>query len=308
MHLQEPVFFIYAICLLNCKNVDEFRQKAYLGKMLQLVFKELGLSSTSEVLYERLLRYGPASARQLAENINIPRPSVYDHLKILQEHDLVTELNEGSKKIFSATDYRNLPRLLEQKIELLESGKSTLLDFLPNIAASTPHAEPKIKFYSGVLGVKKVLNEMLWHNNTDTLTMWPSKEMMELLGPEYLEALNRKRIKRNISVRGIWPKDGGVSLKDYPFMGVGGGFLRELRIAPNHMNWAMSYWLYGDKVAFISSREEVFGFVVHSADFSKLLRVQFELIWPQCKPIQPEPNYTDKFLASLGKAAPDSSI
>ena len=82
-------------------------------------------------------------------------------------------------------------------------------------------------------------------------------------------------------------------------MGVGKGFLRELRLAPKTMSWNMSYWLYADKVAFISSRAESFGFLIHSRDFAELIKTQFETIWPLCKPIAPQPQYTDRFLATL---------
>ena len=39
----------------------------------------------------------------------------------------------------------------------------------------------------------------------------------------------------------------------------------------------MSYW-YADKVAFISSRQETFGFVIHSRDFAEMMKAQFEVI------------------------------
>jgi hypothetical protein len=37
----------------------------------------------------------------------------------------------------------------------------------------------------------------------------------------------------------------------------------------------MSYWLYADKAAFISSRRETFGFIIHSKDFAELIKAQF---------------------------------
>jgi hypothetical protein len=45
------------------------------------------------------------------------------------------------------------------------------------------------------------------------------------------------------------------------------------------MTWDMGYWLYEDKVAFLSSEKEGFGFVVQSKDFANLMKVQFEEIW-----------------------------
>jgi len=170
---------------------------------------------------------------------------------------------------------------------------------LPTLSKQTKNIEPKIKFYSGAEGVKQVLRDMLWYKNIETLTMWPMSEMVEILDKEYLADLNRKRIRRNISIKGIWPESKAVNLKEYPFLGVGKKHLRELRIAPKNMRWNMSYWLYEDKVAFISSRQEGFGFVVHSKDFSDLIRTQFEVIWEISKRIKPQSKYTDKFLETI---------
>ena len=49
------------------------------------------------------------------------------------------------------------------------------------------------------------------------------------------------------------------------------------------MTWDMGYWMYEDKVAFLSSEKEGFGFVIHSKDFANLIKVQFEEIWKVSK-------------------------
>jgi len=75
--------------------------------------------------------------------------------------------------------------------------------------------------------------------------------------------------------------------------------MREIRYAPKGMTWDMGYWMYDDKVAFISSQKELFGFVVHSRDFANLMRAQFHALWQISKPAKPEPQHTDVFLKNL---------
>lgn len=267
--------------------------------MLHNLFQEFGLSKNAETIYDRLLTNGASSARQLAENLNIPRPSVYDHLKILIKHGLVVEKDEENKKIFAVDNVNNLPKLIQRKIESLQIEEKKIREALPDMMKHIKSVEPKIRFYSGVNGVKQVLHDLMWYQDIDTITMWPISEMIDLLGKEYMEDLNRKRIKNRISIRGIWPKDKLIDFKAYPFMGVGKGFLRELRTAPKGMTWNMSYWVYEDKTAFISSKDETFGFVIQSRDFANLMRAQFEMIWPLSKPIKPQPKYTDSFLKTI---------
>jgi len=267
--------------------------------MFTNLFKELGLSKLLQTIYIYLLQNGASSARQLAENLNIPRPSVYDNLKVLIQKGLVTERSEENKKIFQVDNLENLPQLVKTKIDTLEKERKELEKILPTLAQNFDSIEPKIKFYSGVEGVKQVLNDVLWYENIETHSMWPISEMIAVLGGDYFAEHNRKRIRRNISIRAIWPRDRAISFEDHPALGTGKGFLREIRFAPKGMIWDMGYWNYGDKVAFVSSRKETFGFIIHSKDFSQLLRTQFEVIWKESKPLKPEPQHTDAYLKTV---------
>lgn len=263
------------------------------------LFDELGLSENAYRVYTQLLENGISTARMLSEGVGIPRPSVYDSLRILIQKGLVTERDEGNKKQFQIDDVKNLPRVLNEKIDALTKERDEVEAILPRLLKQTAFVEPKIKFYSGADGVRQVLNDMLWYEHTETFTMWPISEMIDLLGKEYMANLNKRRIRQHISIRGLWPTDKKVSFKEYPFMGVGKGFYREIRITPKEMTWNMSYWSYADKVAFISSHRETFGFVIHSRDFTELIKTQFEVIWKMSKPIKPEPLYTDPFLKTV---------
>jgi hypothetical protein len=60
--------------------------------------------------------------------------------------------------------------------------------------------------------------------------------------------------------------------------------LRELRFAPKGMTWNMGYWMYENRVAFLSSEKEGFGFVIHSKEFAQMMRLQFEQMWKVSKP------------------------
>jgi len=249
---------------------------------------DLDLPENVRRIYLKLFEVKSASARQLAEYLNIPRPSVYDHLKTLITQGLVVEHTHSNKKIFTLEDPQSLLQALQSKINRLTKERKQLVEILPALANAADAFQPKIKTYSGAEGIRQVLNSLLWHRNIETQTMWPISEMVELLGESYLIDLNRERIRRNISIRGIWPRNRAVSLKQYPFLASSKEYLRELRLAPKEMDWKMSYWMFADKVALISSRQEAFGFVIQSVDFQQLLKTQFDTIWKLSSPISPK--------------------
>lgn len=265
--------------------------------MIDKILKELGFGENTIKVYSRLLELGRASARQLAENIGMPRPSIYDHLNILIEKGLIVERTDDGKKMFEASDIKNLKHLMKDKIEALEIESKNLDQYVPTHQDKS--AEPKIRHFKGVGQVENILNDLYWYEDTEILSVWPMKEMLAVFGSEYLEQFNRKRIHNNNPIRIVWPKDKLIDIDKYPFVGVGKKHLRDLRIAPLYMTWNMGYLIYGDKVAFVSSRKEAFGFIIQSKDFAELMRAQFDVVWNISKPLGYKPPVKDTFLETL---------
>ncbi len=99
--------------------------------------------------------------------------------------------------------------------------------------------------------------------------------MLTVLGKDVLETFNTKRIRQKIELQTIWT-DTKVSRK-HIFRG--GDWKVERRVAPAKYHAPMGYSIYGNKVSFISSHKELYGFVVHSSDFAALMRTQFRALW-----------------------------
>ena len=97
----------------------------------------------------------------------------------------------------------------------------------------------------------------------------------------------------------IWPENQKVDIKKHPYLGVGEEFLREIRIAPKKINFSMGYWIYENKVAFISSKKECFGFIIESKEFTEMMSSQHEAIWKISKTISVPEQYTKKFLNEI---------
>ena len=240
---------------------------------LEKTLQEIGLPETSARVYIALLKHGKATARLLAETIGIPRPSVYDHIDRLKKDGLVVELEEDNKKFFQADDPKNILKLISGKVDALKVEEAAIREELPRLLENARGVEPKIKFYAGADGFRRVLNDILWYEDSEVLCMWPYEEMREVAGREYLRRFTERRIDQNISLRSIWSQH-GVPPVQIP--------KEETRLAPKEMHWSMGYIIYDDKVAFISSQAESFAFIVTSADFNELMRTQFETIWKVC--------------------------
>ena len=62
----------------------------------------------------------------------------------------------------------------------------------------------------------------------------------------------------------------------------------------------MGYWIYGNKIAFLSSIKECFGFTIESEEMVQMQRVQFEALWQLATPYNNENPQTKKFIKNLG--------
>ena len=123
--------------------------------------------------------------------------------------------------------------------------------------------------------------------------------MIEVIGEDTFRYLNKERIKRNIYTQAIWPNTQLVDIKKHPYLGVGEEFLREIRIAPEGIDFSMGYWIFENKVSFVSSAKEAFGFIVESKELVEMLSSQFDLIWKQSKTITVPKKYTEGFLKEI---------
>lgn len=279
----------------NCR-----RQPTTSSHMLEKYFENLGLSNTSCKIYEYLISHGSSLPSKISKDEKISRTTVYDQLRVLEDKGLVFHDKSNEKLKYKAEHPRHLLQIFDFELAKKTAHRKKLEQVIQGLKPQEKINEPQLRFFSGKEGVEQILSDMLLTaSNIETQSMWPIKETVSILGKNYFEELNRKRIRQNISVQAIWPKKQALSLKEYPCFGTGKKHLRELKIAPENITWEIGLWLYGDKAAFISSKQELFGFVIRSQALVNFLRVFFYEMWTISKPVQPQPQYTDAFLKTV---------
>ncbi len=248
--------------------------------MIEDILKVLGVEGGTQRIYLDLLGSGAASARMISQRLSMPRPTVYDGLNDLMNKGLVVSKIEDSKTIFGASDPDTLTQLLDQQTAVIEHGKKLLKEALPSLRKRTKTVEPQIRFFAGQEGIQRIFNDALFYKNIETYSLWPTHKMMDILGTEYLEWHNKRRIANNVSLKALRRHDSRkINFKKYPYMGTRKDDLREIRYTPKSMHFEISYWIYADKVAFVSSSEKPFGFIVQSEEFAKLQLMHFKTLW-----------------------------
>jgi HTH-type transcriptional regulator, sugar sensing transcriptional regulator len=268
--------------------------------MLENIFKKIGLKSIHAQVYMQLFDSVSMSAGRLAKMMNLNRQSIYEYLHDLAKIGLVTQSEKQGIKIWQASSVDKIQEIVNDRIVKMESVKSSLLKIEPILKArqKVDVIMPKFTFYEGREGLRQIFKDALLYRDIETMALWPVKDMFETLGKDFLEKYGTlERLSRNIWVRFIAPENKMVDIEKYPFFASNKKLKREVRIAPKKSYYSMGYWIYGNKVAFISSKKEAFGFIVESKELVQLQKTQFETMWDLSKKIETSDSVVDKFLA-----------
>lgn len=252
---------------------------------INATFDVLGLKPASKRVLIALTESDTSSAADLAATLNMPKSSVYDALGELVEKSLVTEYSDDKGKTFSIPDQDQLARVHKAKIQEIESAHKTLLSFLANSTKENQVARPKIKFYSGIEGIKQAFRDMPWTEKyPEAYLMWPTTNMIDLLGEEFLYDHRKPGITLGVTVNVIEREaDRSIEKSDYEWLKGGPKKLNKKRYVSKDVNWDMSYWIYGDKCLFASGGSEKIAFMVHSLEFANLMKVMWQEMWKGAK-------------------------
>ncbi len=248
-------------------------------EQLTTLLQTLGIGENPSRVYIELLKSGEVSPRFLARRLGMSRPSIYDQIKTLETFGLVDVRELDGKLVVGAADPRVLKRLLALKKEDIGRNEQTLERMLPMLRTRPGAEAPRIKFFEGAEALQVALHDILWTAKSEMLVLWPYEEMLEMLGEEYLRSFNEKRLRQGITMKTIWPKHS--RRHQTVFEGGDRGVVRRYSVAAKGIE--MGYTIYEDKVIFISSKRECFGFVVTSHDFATLMRMQFMVLWEMAK-------------------------
>lgn len=271
-----------------------------LDYMIDALLSKLGFNDGEIKTYLFVLESGEQTAGFIAQRLGLPRPSIYGFLERLISKGLIIESKKNSVKTFTASPVEKIGQIFDQEIDDLRSNKNNFNKILPELIKGQGKTfTPKFQLFEGKENVKNIIKDVLLYRNLETESYWPIKAMIDILGADFFRYFNKERIRRNIYIRAIWPDKQKVDIKKYPYLGVGENFLREIRTAPKDVNFEMGYWIYENKVSFISSKKECFGFIIESKEFADMMKSQFNSIWKVSKNISVDSKYTNSFVKEI---------
>ena len=271
--------------------------------MIQDIFQALNLKEEETKTYLTLLESGTSAAGELAKKMGIPRPTLYGYLEKLCEAGLAAHGMKRNVKMFVAEPPDKIKRLYSRKIDDLRKRERQLDELIPDLEKryGMRMMRPKIQFYEGVDEIMTMLEDHLSFEGLTMYAFWAIRSVLETVGEDFFNYMNKERIKKDSYLRGIWPHNQQVSVKRYPFMGVGDDYKRELRVAPPGVECSMGYWIYSNRSLFMSSSAESFGFIIESDEMAQTMITQHQVIWDLSEVLKVERSDMKPFLDELAE-------
>ncbi|MCX6753121.1 MAG: hypothetical protein NTW62_02140 [Candidatus Nomurabacteria bacterium] len=241
-----------------------------MSQELSKTLEKLGLSDKQAKVYVAGLKLGRFSVLALAEKTGIKRPTCYLILDELIKKGLISTYPKEKKVIYVAEHPNNL---LKQAADAYATAKE-LMPELQNLI-NTNAEKPVLKVYSGQSGIQNIYEDMT-DEGKDLFYFGSVKELVESVGQEFLDNWIKKRIAKGMKSKSIRIREKEM---DYKLYGNSPENLRTIRYAPEGFTMPYTIYIYSKKVAFVSTKKDLFGFIVESDDLAKSMKALFDVVW-----------------------------
>ncbi|PIZ01201.1 hypothetical protein COY62_00045 [bacterium (Candidatus Howlettbacteria) CG_4_10_14_0_8_um_filter_40_9] len=245
------------------------------------ILTNIGLNKNESLIYETLLSYGEMIASELTEKTKLGRQNTYAVLKTLVQKGLVEEFDKKKKLTYRVEPPQKLLEYTENKKIELEENEKTLSSLLPTLMSdyNLAHNKPGVVYYEGIEGIKRIYEDTLREKPEEILVFRSPYEEKRL--NKYIFDYMRRRAKLNIKTKIISPTNPSKEIEKNDEL-----YQKERKYIPiNIFDLYTEIDIYGNKVAFMSFKKNVMGFIVESPDVTHTLRTLFNLIWKAELPI-----------------------
>ena len=242
--------------------------------MILQTLKQIGLNEKQAKIYLACLELGEASIGSIAKKANLKRTTIYDLIADLLNEGYIKQTILGKKNRFIAAEPEELKIILKKKEALLGQVLPQL-----NLINNVTKTKPKIWFYNGIDGLKKVYADTL--NYQGEILAIGGEAVISEISLEWILDYVKKRVKKGIPVRAIVAK---TSLLEKHFLSEDKKQLRTSKIIDSKkFPFPIEINIYGNKRVFFVSADEEMGLIIEGVGIHKAMKSFFELAWKNLK-------------------------
>lgn len=266
--------------------------RVILPDMNEDILQQAGLTKAEAAIYTILIKNSPATPPKLADLAGESRTNTYKLLDSLEAKGLVARDDTQKKLRYWANNPSNLLENLKKQRADMEAAEKRYQDSLPAMMAEyfKHSAQPSIRYFHGVDGVKQVYQDQLDDAQPITFTM--SYGIRKFFGEAGMHIIRNEYPKRGIE-RKVFSADVAHDLDPtWQTIAVDESdklmLLDRVWIDNDDLKGPVEWGVYGDKVSIISLGTEIVGMIIESPQIADSMREIFALLE---RKIKQDPDY-----------------
>lgn len=243
----------------------------------------IGFSGKEVLVYLALLQLGKGTVTQISRKAGINRPTGYHVLASLAVKDLVKISGKEPKQEYIAESPDQIEKMLLKKIKNDEDYIKEAKKIIPELKSiHNIINRPKILFYEGKDGLEKAYEDTL--SSHEEILAYASVEDVSLALPHYFPAYFKRRAKKGIPIRAIFPD----SPEAHELTKFDKEEIRTSALVPRgKYGFHPEINIYDNKVMIASWREKL-GIIIESTEIADVMKKVFELAWVEAKRLDKE--------------------
>ena len=242
--------------------------------MKQLIQK-FGVTEKEALIFLRLLELGAQPAGVMANQMRMPRSSIYLSLQNLEENQLIETFERGKIKYFRCVSVNQLKELLNQKEREINQTESILKEKLPELLKLENRLSitPSVRHFEGKEAVLKMYERIIKEEDFYAIL---NTESVKIHMKEYYEKIPQmiKREKRKVKEGVIQNKSGLEYQKKHH------SNLHQIRTLPKRVLFFSDNIICEDKIYMVAYGEkDVSAVEITNPLLAQTQRALFKVLW-----------------------------
>jgi sugar-specific transcriptional regulator TrmB len=145
----------------------------------------LGLKEYEADVYLAVLYLGKGTITDISRKTSIKRTTVYEYIKKLLDKGLVYKTADKKRTYYCVEEPRKIIRILDQEKKEIEKKQTKVEKIIPELESlfSASFKKPKISFYEGKDGIKKVYEQIL-NTHKNIYSIFSPESFFKFFTPE----------------------------------------------------------------------------------------------------------------------------
>jgi len=248
---------------------------------IQKSLETLGLKDKEVAAYVALLKLVEANAHQIAKEAKLERTTIYQILKSLCSKGLAHKVVRGKRYFYATESVGALEQFVKSKISNLDN----LIPLLAGIAGSHS-AKPVVKYYETLPDIKRVFAGRTDSKEKLVRDFAFVSNVVEVFGKRFIDNQIEKRMANKVKALSLrrGPKEKDVRDDWYIRADKSKNLLREVRYLDPKLTFDQALiTIYDHTVGIFSSEKELYALIIESQEFSKVMKVLFDIAWTTAK-------------------------